>query len=82
MTHNFPKVRFDERSAYPKHGHPDGEEIFVLEGSWLDENGIHPKLRGMNAVEAYVMMCCVSFNTSADGPDVSLHSTTTRGLTC
>ncbi len=47
MTHYFPKVRFDERSAYPKHGHPDGEEIFVLEGSWLDENGIHPKVRGI-----------------------------------
>ncbi len=44
MTHNFPKVKFDKGAVFHKHAHPDGEEIFVLEGSLHDENGIHPKV--------------------------------------
>ncbi len=75
---NFPKVRFDKGAVYPKHGHPDGEEILVLEGSWHDANGIHPKVRGVNAVNAYGFTLFIPFNLSADA---SLHSTT-RELTC
>ncbi|CAM9425557.1 unnamed protein product, partial [Hapterophycus canaliculatus] len=35
-------VRYDANSKFNEHGHPDGEEILVLEGSWQDENGEHP----------------------------------------
>ncbi|CAM9217242.1 unnamed protein product [Scytosiphon promiscuus] len=35
-------VRYDANSKFNEHGHPDGEEILVLEGSWQDANGDHP----------------------------------------
>ncbi|CAM9402519.1 unnamed protein product [Ectocarpus sp. 12 AP-2014] len=35
-------VRYDANSQFNEHGHPDGEEILVLEGSWQDANGDHP----------------------------------------
>lgn len=28
------QVRYDANSEFREHGHPDGEEILVLEGSW------------------------------------------------
>lgn len=35
-------VRFDPGSTFPKHGHPDGEEVFVLEGVYSDQRGSFP----------------------------------------
>jgi anti-sigma factor ChrR (cupin superfamily) len=35
-------VRYDRDSAFPAHGHPDGEEILVLEGVFSDEHGDWP----------------------------------------
>jgi len=35
-------VRYDPASAFPEHPHPDGEEIFVLEGVFSDEHGDYP----------------------------------------
>lgn len=35
-------VRYDPGSAFPAHEHPDGEEIFVLEGIFTDERGDWP----------------------------------------
>lgn len=35
-------VRFDAGARFPYHGHPEGEEILVLEGTWADEHGIYP----------------------------------------
>jgi anti-sigma factor ChrR (cupin superfamily) len=35
-------VRFDPRSSFPSHEHPQGEEIFVLEGVFSDEQGDYP----------------------------------------
>lgn len=35
---NVPQVRYDANSNFKEHGHPDGEEILVLEGTW---QGIH-----------------------------------------
>ncbi|MGE3935737.1 MAG: cupin domain-containing protein [Rhodospirillaceae bacterium] len=35
-------VRYDAGSAFPAHGHPDGEEIFVLDGVFSDETGDYP----------------------------------------
>jgi anti-sigma factor ChrR (cupin superfamily) len=32
-------VRFDAGSSFAEHGHPDGEEILVLEGTFSDEEG-------------------------------------------
>jgi len=32
-------VRYDPGSAFPRHGHPLGEEILVLEGTFSDEHG-------------------------------------------
>ncbi len=32
-------VRYDPGSEFPAHDHPDGEEIFVLEGVFSDEHG-------------------------------------------
>lgn len=29
-----PQVRYDANSEFNEHGHPDGEEILVLEGAW------------------------------------------------
>ncbi|MEX2454865.1 MAG: cupin domain-containing protein [Rhodospirillaceae bacterium] len=35
-------VRYDPGSAFPPHGHPDGEEILVLDGAFCDEHGEYP----------------------------------------
>ena len=35
-------VRYDPDSAFHEHPHPDGEEIFVLEGVFSDEHGDYP----------------------------------------
>lgn len=35
-------VRYDAGSAFPVHDHPDGEEIFVLDGTFSDEHGDYP----------------------------------------
>lgn len=35
-------VRYPAGSQFPDHGHPDGEEIFVLEGVFSDEHGDWP----------------------------------------
>ena len=35
-------VRYDPGSAFAAHEHPDGEEIFVLEGVFSDEAGDYP----------------------------------------
>ena len=35
-------VRYDPRSSFPVHDHPDGEEIFVLDGVFSDEHGDWP----------------------------------------
>jgi len=35
-------VRFEPGSYFPQHSHPNGEEIFVLEGVFSDENGDYP----------------------------------------
>ena len=35
-------VRYDPGSAFPAHSHPDGEEIFVLDGVFSDEHGDYP----------------------------------------
>lgn len=36
-------VRFDAGAGFPAHGHPEGEEILVLEGIFSDETCDHPK---------------------------------------
>lgn len=35
-------VRFDSGAGFPAHGHPDGEEIFVLTGTLSDTEGDYP----------------------------------------
>lgn len=35
-------VRYDPESAFHEHGHPQGEEIFVLHGTFSDEHGDYP----------------------------------------
>ncbi|MCF6264135.1 MAG: cupin domain-containing protein [Xanthomonadales bacterium] len=35
-------VKFEPGSYFPAHSHPNGEEIFVLEGVFSDENGDYP----------------------------------------
>jgi len=35
-------VRYDAKSRFHQHPHPDGEEIFVLEGVFSDEHGNYP----------------------------------------
>ncbi|MGF1629604.1 MAG: cupin domain-containing protein [Kiloniellaceae bacterium] len=35
-------VRYDAKSSFPAHGHPQGEEILVLEGVFSDEHGDYP----------------------------------------
>jgi anti-sigma factor ChrR (cupin superfamily) len=35
-------VRYDPGSAFHAHGHPDGEEILVLDGVFSDEHGDYP----------------------------------------
>ena len=34
-------VRYEPGSSFPAHGHPEGEEIFVIEGIFSDETGDH-----------------------------------------
>jgi anti-sigma factor ChrR (cupin superfamily) len=36
-------VRYDPRSKFPAHEHPDGEEILVLDGVFTDDRGDWPK---------------------------------------
>ena len=36
-------ARFDHNAQLPRHGHPDGEEVLVLEGELKDEYGRYPK---------------------------------------
>ena len=35
-------VRYEPKSNFHKHGHPDGEEIFVLSGVFSDDSGDYP----------------------------------------
>jgi anti-sigma factor ChrR (cupin superfamily) len=35
-------VRYDAGAHFSEHGHPSGEEIFVLEGTFSDETGDYP----------------------------------------
>lgn len=35
-------VRYEPGSRFPTHGHPDGEEILVLDGIFADEHGSYP----------------------------------------
>ncbi len=35
-------VRYDPKSSFPEHDHPEGEEILVLEGTFSDEHGDYP----------------------------------------
>ena len=35
-------VTYKPNSSFPAHSHPGGEEIFVLEGEFADENGYYP----------------------------------------
>ncbi len=35
-------VRYDANTRFAEHGHPGGEEIFVLEGIFEDEHGSYP----------------------------------------
>ncbi len=35
-------VRYDAGSTFPRHDHPGGEEIFVLDGVFEDEHGRYP----------------------------------------
>jgi anti-sigma factor ChrR (cupin superfamily) len=35
-------VRYDADSAFHTHGHPEGEEILVLDGTFSDEHGDYP----------------------------------------
>ena len=35
-------VRFDPGARFPRHAHPDGEEILVLDGVFSDETGDYP----------------------------------------
>ena len=35
-------VRYDAKSDFPEHGHPEGEEILVLDGVFSDEHGDYP----------------------------------------
>jgi anti-sigma factor ChrR (cupin superfamily) len=45
--HGFPErmrlVKFEPGATFPAHGHPGGEEIFVLEGAWEDEEGVYSR---------------------------------------
>lgn len=40
--HTTSFVRFDPGSFFPPHRHPRGEEIYVLDGIFSDENGDYP----------------------------------------
>jgi len=36
-------VRYEAGATFSEHIHPRGEEIFVLEGEFADEFGLHPE---------------------------------------
>ena len=36
-------VKFEKGSSFPSHTHPNGEEFYVLDGTFSDENGHYPK---------------------------------------
>ena len=40
--HTSSFVKFEPGSFFPQHQHPQGEEIYVLEGVFSDENGDYP----------------------------------------
>ena len=40
--HTTSIVRYDAGASFDSHSHPKGEEIFVLEGTFSDENGDYP----------------------------------------
>lgn len=40
--HTTSFVKFEPESFFPRHTHPQGEEIYVLEGVFSDENGDYP----------------------------------------
>jgi len=40
--HTTSFVRFEPNSFFPEHHHPQGEEIYVLDGIFSDENGDYP----------------------------------------
>ena len=40
--HTTSFVKFEPNSYFPRHSHPQGEEIFVLEGVFSDEMGDYP----------------------------------------
>ncbi|MEG3436863.1 cupin domain-containing protein [Pannus brasiliensis CCIBt3594] len=42
-TENIALVRWESGTYFQSHGHPGGEEIFVLEGVFEDEFGSYPK---------------------------------------
>ena len=35
-------VRYQPGATFPEHGHPEGEEILVLDGTFSDEHGDWP----------------------------------------
>jgi anti-sigma factor ChrR (cupin superfamily) len=41
-SENVALVRWTPGTIFPGHGHPGGEEIFVLEGVFTDEHGTYP----------------------------------------
>jgi len=41
-TEHVALVRWQPGTRFQRHGHPDGEEIFVLEGTFSDEAGDYP----------------------------------------
>jgi anti-sigma factor ChrR (cupin superfamily) len=40
--HTTSLVKFEAGSYFPQHSHPNGEEVFVLEGVFSDEEGDYP----------------------------------------
>ena len=40
--HTTSFVKFEPNSFFPQHSHPHGEEIYVLDGVFSDENGDYP----------------------------------------
>lgn len=40
--HTTSFVKFEPNSFFPQHKHPQGEEIYVLDGMFSDENGDYP----------------------------------------
>lgn len=40
--HTTSFVRFEPNSFFPEHSHPQGEELYVLDGVFSDENGDYP----------------------------------------